>query len=106
LERSDDKSSVTFLSFACSGATTEHLISKQYEGKEPYSSNQRSLMPQLQAVKEAIGRRPIDALLLTIGINDLQFSDVMTECGLPHHEYVAFGAQQTTLVSAAACRRE
>jgi len=87
LERRDDKSSVTFLSFACSGATTEHLMSKRYEGMEPAIPNQL-LDPQIEAVKKAVGATPIDVLLVTIGINDLSFSDVITECATPQSEVV------------------
>jgi hypothetical protein len=83
IESADNQSSVTFLSFACSGAKTEHLTSNRYQGQEPRGTEDSGLVPQIQAVKAAIGDRPIDALLMTIGINDLDFSDVVTACGHP-----------------------
>jgi hypothetical protein len=85
IERSDDQSSVTFLSFACSGAEIEPLISKRYRGQESPSPSDIGVLPQIAAIKAAVGDRPIDALLVTVGIDDLEFSSFMTKCALPHH---------------------
>lgn len=97
LEERDRHSSVTFLSFACSGARTEHLIDTEYRGIEftmtvppgdepplPDHLRPKRVVPaQLQSVKDAVGNRVIDVLFISIGINDLKFSEVMIECGSP-----------------------
>ncbi|MEP6707905.1 MAG: GDSL-type esterase/lipase family protein, partial [Pyrinomonadaceae bacterium] len=68
IEQSDPHSSVTFISFACSGAAIPNLItSSQRKGS-------RRMPPQLDKVFEAAGDRTIDALLVSVGGNDLHFS--------------------------------
>lgn len=97
IEETDRHSSVTFLSFACSGARTEHLIDTKYRGIEftmtttpddepplPEHLQPKGVVPsQLESVKEAVGNRVIDVLFISIGINDLKFSEVITDCGTP-----------------------
>ena len=98
LEDADPYTSVTFLSFACSGAEIRHLFSDKYDGQEPSCAgvavdvrdhrhgDRRNypiichLPPQIQAVKKLVGKRQIDALLITAGINDLYFSDIVDHC--------------------------
>jgi hypothetical protein len=83
-ENLNTKTSVTFLSFACSGAEIRHLISDPYEGSEPIGS--QPLPPQVDAVSALVGPgaprggRPIDALLISIGINEIHFADIVTRC--------------------------
>ncbi len=79
LEDGDPYTSVTFLSFACSGAEITHVYSDTYNGEEPQGETSK-LPPQIQAVRELVGDRQIDALLMTAGINDLLFSDIVTAC--------------------------
>ncbi|WP_165900689.1 SGNH/GDSL hydrolase family protein [Microbispora triticiradicis] len=83
IEEADPHTSVTFLSFACSGAEITHLWADQYEGTVPVGS--ALLSPQVEAVRSAVragtpAARPIDALLVTAGINDLHFSDIVLAC--------------------------
>jgi len=80
-ENLNTKTSVTFLSFACSGAEIRHLISEEYGGAEPIGSS--PLPPQVDAVSALVGLgaprggRPIDALLISIGINEIHFADII-----------------------------
>jgi hypothetical protein len=76
--------SVTFLSFACSGATIGNLISDRYKGSEPVGS--QKVPPQLDAVSALLGPhsprggRAIDALLISIGINEFDFAGIIKRC--------------------------
>ena len=112
IEESDRHSSVTFLSFACSGARTEHLIDTEYRGIEftmPGTPNdepplpdhikpKRVVPPQLESVKDAVGNRVIDVLFISIGINDLKFSEVIRDCGSPSAMSLANDLSQIKLV--------
>jgi len=40
------------------------------------------LLPQVWQVEGAVGRRPIDALIISIGLNDIGFSDILKQCFL------------------------
>jgi hypothetical protein len=79
--------SVTFLSVACSGAELRHLISERYKGMDP----------QVDAVRSLVGGRPIDSLLISAGVNDLDFSGIIKRCVLNsnfangHENCVAYG---------------
>lgn len=66
LERSDPKTSVTFVSVAASSATVDKgLLGPQ---------NERLPMAQVPRVTEMVGERDIDLLLVSIGGNDIGFS--------------------------------
>jgi lysophospholipase L1-like esterase len=73
---------VTFLNYACSGAELRHLYADGYYGIEKGNL----LLPQLEAVRNTLGdptvrtTRRVDALLVTIGINDLGFSSLLDSC--------------------------
>jgi len=130
IEREDPWTSVTFLSFACSGAGVYSGLTGPYKGAEPPNSpyvptatagsgrprtmppsnsdvksanselrksdplradtvftNQTTpssalLLPQVWQVEGAVGRRPIDALIISIGLNDIGFSDILKQCFL------------------------
>lgn len=90
LERIDPRSSVTFISFACSGAETKHLISDPFSGQDPQNNSDRNLIPQIDAVKAAVGNRTIDALIISIGINDINFSSLLKNCGNPANAVANF----------------
>lgn len=76
--------SVTFVSVACSGAQIYHLIDTPYEGIDKTSGVQ--LPPQTDEVARVTGPtaprggRQIDALILSAGINDLHFGDIVHHC--------------------------
>jgi GDSL-like Lipase/Acylhydrolase family len=84
IERRDPHSSVTFISLACSGADIKHLIDTPYNGQQPPADPRpEQLKPQLTVLRELLRSyrpRRIDALLLAIGINDLDFSDIVYAC--------------------------
>jgi hypothetical protein len=97
LEYADPHSSVTFVSVACSGATISTPdaddpslgtgVLGSYEGIEPAGATDM-LPPQLDQVQaivgvpRAAGTRKIDALIMSVGGNDLQFSKIVTDCVL------------------------
>jgi hypothetical protein len=86
LEDADPKTSVTFVSVACSGAELKHLISDRYAGIAP--SGSLTMPPQVDAVAALTGPgsprggRPIDALTISAGINDLGFGDIVKRCAM------------------------
>lgn len=70
-ENASEGNLVTFLSYASSGAEIEGgLLRAQHEWQNG---------GQLDEMKRAIGDRPIDALLLSIGGNDVGFADGLKE---------------------------
>jgi hypothetical protein len=96
LEDSDTRSSVTFVHLACSGASmldttavagappgpvddpdTGGLLDA-YHGIEPRGDPPRP--SQLQQMTDLLGGRAPDAVLLSIGANDIRFSDVVMNC--------------------------
>ncbi len=119
LENSDPKTSVTFISFACSGATLQRSyagegsgILGEYWGIEwgdsydaadgevyaghlnptQYNNMQSPLPSQIDQLQRAITtldpaedeqwpqRRPIDAMVVSAGLNDIFFSNIMATC--------------------------
>ncbi len=81
LERSDPHSSVTYLSTACSGAEAKHLMDTPYEGVVEIDDIVQK--PQVQEVKETLCANcspQIDALVVSIGGNDIGFGDIIVSC--------------------------
>ncbi len=78
IEERDPHTSVTFAHFACSGAEITEGLTGPYAGVNPVKD--RVLRPQLQSVAAAVGDREIDALHISIGINDIQFGKLVTFC--------------------------
>jgi lysophospholipase L1-like esterase len=68
IEEADDRSAVTLVHLACSGATLEGSL------------GQGDVRKQLRFLKQLVGDRQIDALHLTIGINDLEFTRFLRVC--------------------------
>lgn len=98
LEEADTHSSVTFVQLACSGAAvldvpaaagsapdpgapndpdTGGLLDK-YAGVEPGGASARP--SQLAQLADLKGARRVDALTVSIGANDVKFSEVVEEC--------------------------
>ena len=81
IENASRATSVSFVSLACTGAETKHLVDVW---QDDVNGNERK--PQLQAIKDLLCRegydcrRPIDLLELSIGINDLGFSKILKLC--------------------------
>ena len=78
LESASAKNSVTFVPLACSGASIATGMLAPYAGIAP--SGGVLLPPQVDAMKPLIGARRVDAVLVSIGINDLGFGNVARFC--------------------------
>jgi lysophospholipase L1-like esterase len=76
IEDADPRTSVTFLHLACSGTTIDAGLLGPYEGIEPGAS----LPPQLDALTKLVGDREVDALLVSIGANDVGFASLVRNC--------------------------
>ena len=73
LEQTSNKSSVTLVDVSCSGATVQKgILGSQFRG----------INSQIESVSELIGDREIDAVLLTVGGNDIGFGSILTSCAL------------------------
>ncbi len=91
LEAADDHTSVTFIQLACSGAAmvdspevpgiddpTTGGVLDSYIGQEPTAG---SLRPsQIEQLRDLLGARDVDAVMLSIGANDVRFSDTLKSC--------------------------
>ena len=78
IEKHDPRSSVTFVFDSCSGARSDQVWQNTYEGQEPGAGVE--LPPQLDQVKSVIGKRKPDAVIISVGINDLFFGSIMSFC--------------------------
>lgn len=79
LERRDPKTSVTFVHLACSGATVASGIIGPYAGQEP-DPQSTPLPPQIDQMRELVEDRPIDAVLISVGANDVRFKEIVLDC--------------------------
>ena len=78
IEDDDPHTSVTFISFACTGAQVLWgILGEQQIG-------QTVLPAQIDRLKDALKGRPIDALIISGGGNDIGFADLVTSCILHH----------------------
>ena len=82
VENADERTSVTFVHLACSGARTVHIADRPYGGQEPGQGT--TLQPQLLSLRQALNHgkplREIDAMLMSAGINDVRFGGVVGVC--------------------------
>jgi lysophospholipase L1-like esterase len=78
IEAASPKTSVTFVPLACSGASITTGMLGPYAGIAPSGGIQ--LPPQVDAMTTLIGSRQADAVLVSIGINDLGFGHVAFFC--------------------------
>jgi hypothetical protein len=78
LERADPHSSITFVHIACSGAKIDGGLLTPYAGIEP--EGRPPLAPQVTEAARLAGDREIDALLVTVGANDLGFGRIVRRC--------------------------
>ncbi len=79
IEESDPHTSVTFVHLACSGGRIYEALLEGYEGIEPDGTLAR---PQIERAAELADDREIDALFVSIGGNDINFSTVVEACVL------------------------
>ena len=83
VELKDPHSSVTFIHTACSGASTDHLVSSSYAGTRPASPPLEPQITQVQrllAQRGSAPRRDVDVALISIGVNDLAFGPTLEFC--------------------------
>ena len=89
LGKVDRRRSITFVSLACSGARIDTGLLEPYVGIDPLPA-EVSYLPQVDRLGEIAGRRlvgddeaGVDAVLLSVGANDVRFSGVVKQCALP-----------------------
>lgn len=89
VERMDPHSSVTFIHLACSGAKLQQGLLAPFDGENPTCTRvghgcprDPPLAAQLSQLKQLIGDRQIDALVISAGANDIGFSDMAIDCYL------------------------
>jgi hypothetical protein len=78
IERGERSSAVSFVPLGCSGATVPDGLLGPYEGIQPRAGE--TFPAQVQEVNAIAGRRMVDAVLLSIGANDIGFSDIVIFC--------------------------
>jgi hypothetical protein len=71
-----EKTSVTFVHLACSGASIRNGLLGRYGGM----TQEGFLPPQLDVMKKLIGNREVDAVLLSIGVNEFRFGEIAAFC--------------------------
>jgi hypothetical protein len=77
LEERDKRTSVTFVHLACSGASVVKGLLGGYEGIVPLRPD---LPPQVDAMRNLAQGREIDAVIVSVGINDLGFAQLVLQC--------------------------
>lgn len=75
LEKSSDKSSVTLIDVACSGATVNAGVLGPQRGAG-------QTLSQIQQVQQLIGNREIDIVVFSVGGNDIGFTSILSACAL------------------------
>jgi hypothetical protein len=79
LEEEDDKTSVTFVHLACSGAEILEGLIGPYQGFADEVGNPPLGIPsQVSQLVDRVGSREIDAIVFSIGINDVRFGPITT----------------------------
>jgi lysophospholipase L1-like esterase/Ca2+/Na+ antiporter len=87
LAEAEGPGSVTFVSLACSGAEVEKGLLGEYRGIDP-RKGQKPYSPQVERLRRLAAARPpdekgasrVDAVLLSVGANDVKFSGVVAKC--------------------------
>lgn len=78
IENADPKTSVTFAHFACSGASIEKGLLGAYGGINPKAGP--ALGPQVFKMQRLANGREIDAVVISVGVNDLGFASLVEHC--------------------------
>jgi len=81
LALSNPQEAITFVSYSCSGATTDNILSEKKKQIEGHGK----VDPQLESLKEVLSNgsnetREIDYLLLSTGGNDIGFATFVAYC--------------------------
>lgn len=77
LENADPHTSVTFVFLAQSGATIYNGLIGPYDGAVDVYPSADAMKSQVDQLKDLIGNRPVDALLLSAGGNDVGFANAV-----------------------------
>jgi len=99
IENRDPHTTVTFIQLACSGAKISAGLLQPYAGADPIRTDDEKsalcppvqpdpscIPPQIDQLGAIVGDRKIDALLISIGGNDMGFGTVASECALPFND--------------------
>jgi hypothetical protein len=78
LEEADPRTSVTLVHLACSGATINDGLLGPYAGVE--NPTPQDIPPQIDQAAALTAGREIDALVISIGGNDVKFSSIIKSC--------------------------
>jgi hypothetical protein len=97
IEKADPRTSVTFVSVACSGGTIDTGMLNPYPDPPGGAPNGQPVPPQVETVRRLLCEsensraclepfpnakmRHIDALMIGVGGNDIGFSTIIKECG-------------------------
>ena len=73
LEQASKKTSVTLVDVSCSGATVQKGI---------LGPQLRGMKSQIEAVNDLVKGRDIDAVVMSVGGNDVGFGSILTSCAL------------------------
>jgi hypothetical protein len=100
-------SSITFVSLACSGAEIDEGLLEPYAGVAP-AAGEPSYAPQLTRLRTladaragaSLERPIVDAVLVSVGANDVHFSEVVKECASPGDCRAEFDEQVFTELDA------
>jgi hypothetical protein len=79
IEADDGRSSVTFVHLACSGAGVGEGLLRPYAGAVP-PRDEPPLEPQVSALERIARKRQVDAVLISAGANDVNFSGIASFC--------------------------
>jgi hypothetical protein len=97
VENSDPTTTVSFVHFACSGASIDTGLLGRYQGEDSCCTN-TPLPPQIDQLRaltcndaDCSSQRRIDALIISIGANDVHFADIATHCALPDTDCTSDG---------------
>lgn len=81
MERSSLKTTVTFVHLACSGAQIGKGLLRGYKGIDANQFSEPPLLtPQVDELEEIARERDIDAVLLSVGANDVFFGPIVGFC--------------------------
>jgi hypothetical protein len=78
IENRDPKTSVSFVHLACSGASIAKGMIGPYGGINPGAGT--ALGAQVRRMARLAGKREIDAVIVSIGVNDLEFGAMVEHC--------------------------
>ena len=79
LEAGDPRSSTTFVHLACSGAEIGIGLLRPYRGIDP-PEEATPLPPQVKELERIAAARPVDAVLVSVGANDVSFGPMVSFC--------------------------